>query len=136
MFYVSFNVFWSYASFVNDFFLPNTPKTVILGSLALICAFAARGGVEVIGRLAELITPLLVILFIAILILLLTEVDLRNLFPIFGHGILPTIKASYFSNIWFSEFMFIGFFLPFSSQSEKRKKKGNDFGAFWSCLQW
>ena len=40
---------------------------MILGSLALICAVAARGGVEVIGRLAELITPLLVILFIAYL---------------------------------------------------------------------
>ena len=114
--------FWSYASFVNDYFLPHTPKTVILGSLALICAFAARGGVEVIGRLAELITPLLLILFIIMFILLLTDVDLRNLFPILGHGILPTIKASYFSNIWFSEFMFIGFLLPFLVNQQEGKK--------------
>ncbi len=123
LFYVSFNAFWSYAGFVNDYFLPYTPKTVILGSLALICAVAARGGVEVIGRLAELITPLLVILFMLILILLLTEVDLRNLFPILGHGILPTIKASYFSNIWFSEFMYIGFFLPFLVNQKIEKKR-------------
>ena len=123
MFYLSLHAFWSYASFVNDYFLLNTPKTVILGSLALICAFAARAGVEVIGRLAEIITPLIVILFVAILILLLTDVDLRNLFPIFGHGILPTIKASYFLNNWFSEFMFIGFFLPFLVNQKKEKKR-------------
>ena len=103
-------------------FLPHTPKTVILGSLVLICAFAARGGVEVIGRLAELITPLLLILFILIFILLLTEVDLRNLFPIFGHGVIPTIKASYFLNTWFSEFMLIGFLLPFLVNQQEGKK--------------
>ena len=122
MILLSFMSFWSYASFVNDYFLPNTPKTVILGSLVLICAFAARGGVEVIGRLAELITPLLVILFIIMFSLMLTDVDLRNLFPIFGHGILPTIKASYFSNTWFSEFMLIGFFLPFLVNQKEGKK--------------
>lgn len=123
IFYVAYNAFWSYASFVNDYFLPNTPKTVILGSLTLICAFAARGGVEVIGRLAEIITPLLVILFLIIFILLLVDVDLRNLFPIMGHGIVPPLKASYISNIWFSEFMYIGFFLPFLVNQKKEKKQ-------------
>lgn len=120
--YISYNAFMSYAALVNDNFLPVTPKTVILGSLTLICALAARGGVEVIGRLSELITPLLFILSIIMIIMLLTEVDIRNLFPILGHGVIPAFKASYFSNVWFSEFTFIGFLLPFLVNQQEGKK--------------
>ena len=133
--FISFMAFWSYASFVNDYFLPLTPKMVILGSVGLFCAFAARGGVEVIGRLAELITPLLLILFMILFSLMLTDVDLRNLFPILSHGILPTIKASYYSNAWFCEFMLIGFLLPFLV-NQQGGKSGQRLHACLSCSPW
>lgn len=122
--YIGYMSFWSYASFVNDYFLPQTPKTVILGSLVFVCACAVRGGIEVIGRLAELITPLLLILFSLIFILLVTEMDTRNLFPIFGRGVIPSIKASYFLNLWFSEFMLMGFLLPFLVNQQGGRKWG------------
>ncbi|MFB9990145.1 GerAB/ArcD/ProY family transporter [Bacillus benzoevorans] len=117
--YMSFN---AYALFVNDYYLPDTPKTVIMGSIAAACAFAVRGGVETIGRLAQLITPLLMILFMVLFLFLLTEIDLRNMFPILGNGVLPLLKATYFSNIWFSEFIYIGFLLPFLDNHQGGKK--------------
>ena len=98
--FIIFHAFWSYASFVNDYFLPYTPKMVILGSLVLICAFAARGGVEVIGRLAELITPLLLILFIIMFSLTAYRSGSKKSIPYFG-----TWSPTYYQSIVFLEYL-------------------------------
>lgn len=117
-------VVWQYGEFINSYFLPQTPQIVVLGSMILACAFALRGGLEVIGRMAEMIVPIFLLLFILIVILLLPDVEGKHLFPIMGKGIMPSIKAAAFPNIWFGQFLFFSFFLPFVTDREKGRKWG------------
>ncbi|MEC2055895.1 endospore germination permease [Peribacillus psychrosaccharolyticus] len=119
---IAIQVTWQYGEFVNAYFLPRTPRVVVLGSMAFICAYAIRQGVEVIARLAQILTPIIILAFIFVFILLLPDVDLNHIQPIFGNGLLPAIKGSFFSNLWFGEFIVLAFFLP-SLKDQKNIKK-------------
>ncbi|WP_204524850.1 GerAB/ArcD/ProY family transporter [Priestia abyssalis] len=118
------NVIWQYGEFVISYFLPQTPQIVVLGSMILVCAFAVRGGVEVMGRLAEMIVPIFLLLFLFIVILLLPDAEAKHLFPIMGKGITPSMKGAAFSNIWFGQFFFFSFFLAFVTDRQKGRKWG------------
>ncbi|RBW70195.1 spore gernimation protein [Bacillus taeanensis] len=118
------NTIWQYGEFINSSFLPHTPQIVVLGSMILACAFAVRGGIEVMGRIAEMIIPIFLLLFLFIIILLLPDAEVKHLFPIMGKGIIPSIKGAAFVNIWFGQFLFLSFFLPFVTDQKKGGKWG------------
>ena len=46
-----------YSEFIVSSFLINTPISVIMASMVLLCAFAVQGGLEVFGRIAQLFLP-------------------------------------------------------------------------------
>lgn len=115
-------VIWQYGEFVNGYFLPQTPQIVLLGSMILACAFAVRGGVEVVGRLAEMIVPIFLLLFLLIVILLLPDAEAKHLFPILGKGIMPSMKGAVSLYGWFTQFFYLSFFLPFVTDRKKGGK--------------
>lgn len=117
-------VAWQYGEFINGYFLPQTPQIVILGSMTLACAFALRGGLEVIGRMAEIIGPIFILLLLFIVILLLPDVEVKHLFPIMGKGMMPSIKGAFFPNVWFGQFFLLSFFLPYVTDRQKGGKWG------------
>ncbi|WP_309487243.1 GerAB/ArcD/ProY family transporter [Bacillus sp. ISL-4] len=45
----------SYGEFIVDSFLVKTPISVIMASMVLLCAFIVRGGIEVLGRAAQIV---------------------------------------------------------------------------------
>ncbi|WP_307406736.1 GerAB/ArcD/ProY family transporter [Neobacillus ginsengisoli] len=49
-----------YTDFIISSFLLKTPMIVVIGSMVLVCAFAVRGGVEVLGRASQLFIPNLI----------------------------------------------------------------------------
>ncbi|UOF89273.1 spore germination protein [Fodinisporobacter ferrooxydans] len=51
------NILREYAEFTVGTFLPKTPLLVVIAGLTLLCAFAVRGGIEVLGRLAQIYLP-------------------------------------------------------------------------------
>ncbi|MBB5323422.1 spore germination protein (amino acid permease) [Anoxybacillus tepidamans] len=55
-----------YGEFIVGNFFVRTPLIFVMGSMIFVCAFAVRGGVEIIGRLSELIVPIVmtIILFL------------------------------------------------------------------------
>ncbi|MFJ8257123.1 endospore germination permease [Peribacillus asahii] len=122
--FLSNQALWQYGEFVSSYFLPLTPQVVILGTISFASALAVYGGVEVMGRLSDLLTPLLLFMFLIILILLLPDIRGKNMLPIFANGVTPILKGSYFSNLWFCESLFITFFLPFLKNLEKGRKWG------------
>jgi len=71
----------------GDFFItiifPETPMLVILIMLTLICASAARNGIEVISRCSLVLVPLVFAATLATFALLLPEMDFANFLPIF-----------------------------------------------------
>lgn len=122
LFYMHINgvIIREYSEFVTGTFLSETPLFIIMGSMVLVCAFAVYGGIEVIGRSSEIILPVVYFLFIIILVLLIRDLDIKNIFPIMENGITPSLIGSIVPQGWLSEFFLIAFLLPFL----KNRKKG------------
>jgi spore germination protein KB len=113
-----------YGEFIVGNFLLHTPLGFLMGSMILVCSFAVRGGVEVIGRLAEMIVPVVVILIFTNIILFIPDMEVENIFPIMEKGIMPSLKGAIIPQGWFSEFLLIAFLLPYVADRNKAKKWG------------
>ncbi|MFC4767945.1 GerAB/ArcD/ProY family transporter [Effusibacillus consociatus] len=113
-----------YTEFVVSAFLSRTPMIVVLGSMTLACAFAVRAGVEVLGRLAEMIVPILILLLLSVILLLLPDFRTKHMFPIMENGIMPSIRGALTPQAWFTEFILMSFLLPFLTDREKGMKWG------------
>jgi len=120
--YVSGIVLREYGEFVVGAFLSDTPLIFVLGSLVLVCALAVRGGVEIVGRFAELFLPAFLLLFLLIVLLIIPDLRITNMLPILGDGILPSVKGALVLQIWFGELSIAWFLLPFVSDRENAKK--------------
>lgn len=112
-----------YGEFVKGNFLFKTPLLLIISTMILLCAFAVRGGAELLARSAVVLTPLFLIPTL-ILLLLIPDADVKNIFPILSHGISPVIKGTITPQAWVSEFFLMTFFLPSLSDSSKARKWG------------
>jgi spore germination protein KB len=113
-----------FGEFIVGNFLNNTPLSVIMGAMVLVCAFNVRGGVEVMGRSAQIFVPIVIFLYGAIVILLIPNFKINNMLPIMENGLKPSIMGSLVPQAWFSEFIVISFLLPYLSDREKGLKWG------------
>ncbi|WP_296973124.1 endospore germination permease [Thermobacillus sp. ZCTH02-B1] len=120
--YMSGIILREYGEFVVGAFLSETPLLIVLGSLVLVCAFAVRGGVEIVGRFAGLFLPAFLTLFLLIVLLIIPDLQITNMMPILPEGILPSLKGSLVLQIWFSELSIAWFLLPYVSDRENAKK--------------
>lgn len=111
-----------YADFVAGSFFSHTPLIVIISTMILVCSFAVRGGLEVVGRAAQFFMPLYVFFLIFLIILILPELDPMNILPIMKHGIVPSIKGAITPQSWFAELLLITFLLPYLTDVEKGRK--------------
>lgn len=112
-----------YAEFVNGSFLFKTPIILIISSMVLLTCFAVRGGLEIMARCAVIFTPFF-ILSLFLLLLLFPDLDIKNVFPILNHGIIPVLQGTIAPQAWNSEMFFMTFFLPCLNNPEKGKKWG------------
>ncbi|QRG65082.1 GerAB/ArcD/ProY family transporter [Brevibacillus choshinensis] len=113
----------SYAEFIVANFLHRTPVSVIVISMIGVCAFAVTGGVEVVGRTAQLFFPVFLIP-VFFMPLLLGDMKLDYLFPVLEHGVLPSLKGALVPGGWFSEMFIMSFFLPYVKDVEKGMRSG------------
>ncbi|MCQ6561747.1 GerAB/ArcD/ProY family transporter [Paenibacillus mendelii] len=126
VFYLHVNgiVIREYGEFVVSSSLITTPLVILLGSMVLVCAFAVRGGVEVLGRCAQIFMPGVTLLFLLLIVLLIPDLHSNNMFPMMEHGLKPSILGSIVPQGWLSEFMLTSFLFPFLSDREKGMKWG------------
>jgi spore germination protein KB len=128
--FISFTLFTTgvilrgYAEFIVSTFLVQTPISVIIFTMLVICFFAVRGGVEVIARMSELLIPIYLLSFVIIILLPMSDFDLRNVLPIMEHGIGPSFMGALVPAGWFTEFFLMSYLLPFLTDVEKGKKWG------------
>jgi len=122
--HVSGVVIRQYVSFLKTVFLIKTPLFALLGSMVLVCAYAVRGGVEVMGRAAQIFVPFLFLLVAIINLLLIPELDPKNLFPIMEKGLKPSLLGSIPPQGWYSEFFLITVLLPYVSDRKNEMKWG------------
>ncbi|WP_227935591.1 GerAB/ArcD/ProY family transporter [Alkalihalobacillus deserti] len=115
---------WSYGEFLSATVLPQTPLVVIIGGMVFLCGFAINGGLEVLTRVGEVVIPIFLVFIIVMIILLLPDIDVMQMQPIFGKGIVPSIKGAIPLLTWFSQFFVLSFLLPFISDQKNSKKWG------------
>ncbi len=115
----------AYAEFMVDSFLVQTPISVIMASMIFLCAFIIYGGLEVLGRAAQLFFPVFVFPLFILIILVIPDFEFKNIFPILGDGMIPPIKGAIVpGGAWFTEFFLLTFFLPFLADQKKGMKYG------------
>ncbi|TCK05540.1 UNVERIFIED_ORG: spore germination protein KB [Anoxybacillus amylolyticus] len=114
-----------YGEFVVGNFLLYTPINFVMGSMAFVCAVAVRCGLDVLGRLAQLLVPFVIMLLCIMVILLLPDIDLENMLPIMEKGILPSIMGAVTPQSWFSECFLMAFLLPHVIDEYNGRKWGN-----------
>jgi len=124
LFYLYFNgiIVREYSEFVVGAFLIRTPLIVVSGSIVLVCAIAARGGVEIVGRFSELILPAFITFFLLIVVPIIPDLQVTNMLPIMPEGIRPSIEGAIVLQTWFSEFLTASFLLPFVADQKKSQK--------------
>ena len=114
----------SYSEFMVDSFLVHTPISVIIASMAFLCALIVSGGLEGLGRAAQLFFPVFFFPLLILIILVFPDFEFKNIFPILEDGIMPPIKGAIVPMGWFTELFMISFFLPFLVDGKKGKKYG------------
>ncbi|MEW9673043.1 endospore germination permease [Ammoniphilus sp. 3BR4] len=113
-----------YGDFVVGTFLNETPIMMVMGCLALASAFTVRAGLEVLARLSDMFVPILFILWLIIVLLLLPELEVKNMFPIMEDGIMPSLRGSVPPFTWNTIFFLIFSLLPFLVNREQGMKWG------------
>jgi spore germination protein KB len=113
----------SYAEFIVGNYLILTPISVVIISMVVINAMTVRGGVEVLGRAAQLFLPVFLfpILFMPLLI---PDMKLEFLFPFLEHGLTPSLMGAILPQAWFSEMFLMTFLLPLVTDGEKGMRSG------------
>ncbi len=85
----------SYGQFVVTVGLPETPLVVAIFMIMIICAFAVRSGIEVIGRWSsQFVIFLIAFLFISVL-LVSQNMNISNLLPVFDNGFAPIARGAF-----------------------------------------
>ncbi|PUA40815.1 hypothetical protein C8Z91_03015 [Paenibacillus elgii] len=102
-----------YSEFVVGSFLPRTPTIFVVSCMIAVCAYAVRGGLEVIARCAQLFIPFFVFILLLFIALLIPDFNPEHMFPMLENGIKPSIKGSLVLQSWFADFFHPFFSIPF-----------------------
>ncbi|GHH99429.1 GerAB/ArcD/ProY family transporter [Neobacillus kokaensis] len=113
-----------YAEFVTGVLLTKTPIIVVISTIVLVCAFAVRGGVEVVARVAQFFFPLYVLSMVVIIVLLFPDLNYKNIFPILADGLIPSMRGAIVPGGWFAEFILVSVLFPYLTNVEKGRKWG------------
>ncbi|EJY55432.1 spore germination protein [Alicyclobacillus hesperidum URH17-3-68] len=82
--------------FVNVVFLPRTPSILIATLIAATCVFMVRGGIEIVGRMAELYIPLFIVVALCAGLLLIPDLSWQYMQPFFEKGMIrPMVGVWY-----------------------------------------
>lgn len=102
-----------------------TPMWAFVTVILLLATYIVYMGLETLGRLNQIMLPVLVIIAIAVVFLTMGETkDYTNLLPIMGNGMMPVTIGSISVMAWFGEFVIMGMILPYVQRPKKLVKTG------------
>jgi spore germination protein KB len=111
--------------------LSETPIFVVIASFMVLMIYCLRGGVETLGRMAEIVFPIYIFSLILIWFLLFNvdQFDIRNLTPILGNGLKPVMKEAVpvAINFPFGETIVILMLIPYLSNKKDARRIGMSF---------
>ncbi|KKI91487.1 spore gernimation protein KB [Bacillus sp. SA1-12] len=108
--------------------LVETPIVVVIGGFMMLMIYCLQGGVEVFGRMGEIVFPIYIMAMVIVWILLISieNFNIKNLTPVLGNGIIPLLKEVYpgFINFPFGETIIIMMFFPYLNKKLRLRKVG------------
>lgn len=105
--------------------MPETPNWAFVMIILLLTSFIVYRGLETLGRLNQIMLPVLVLFAVAVVFLTMgNQKDYSNLLPIMGNGVQPVALGSLSVMGWFGEFVIMGMILPYVQMPEKLAKTG------------
>lgn len=113
-----------YGDFIVGAFFKQTPLLVVMGCLALATTCAVRAGLEVLARLSDVLVPIFIFLWLLIVLLLIPELEVKNMLPILEDGFMPSIRGALAPFTWNMMFFFMSYLLPFLTDREQGMKWG------------
>jgi len=96
--------------------MPETPIWVFIILIAFMGAYAARHGLEVVGRISLSIMAVIVLTGLLVIVMPFETAKLGNLLPIMENGIQPLIKPVTVSLSFYAQFVIIGMIIPHLNQ--------------------
>ena len=112
-----------FGEFICTATFPETPMVVVIGLFAVILVYAINSGIEVIGRLSELLVPVIPLIVVIISLSLITVHDFTAFLPILGNGMTPVLNAAFsFITFPFGETVAFLMLFPHVNKKEKLKK--------------
>lgn len=107
--------------FFTTAIMPETPILFFVVSLTLFCAYAVRSGIEVIGRMCEIIVPIVLIAIISIFLLLLKDMDLKALTPVMEKGFFSVLHGGFTITARTYEILELAMLFPYLNNQKKVK---------------
>lgn len=111
-----------YSLFLTSAVMQETPIIFFILSLILVCAYAIRKGLEVIGRLSELFAPIIMITLILFFALEAKDMNLKILTPVLEKGIFPVFQGSLINTSKTLEILGLAMLLPYLNNRQKVKQ--------------
>ncbi|MDF2524316.1 MAG: spore germination protein, partial [Clostridiales bacterium] len=84
-----------FTEFIQITSLPVTPQYFVAIIMVLLCIWAARAGIEVIGRWISIIFPAAMIFILIITLLLFPLFEFKNLKPVLYNGFNPILETAF-----------------------------------------
>lgn len=103
---------------IHTAFLPKTPIAVIALSGYALVAYAARKGIESIGRIAEILGPLYFTSAFVISFMLMPTADMERIRPMLEGGMQPVIRGSFFIVTFYGICIIMAMFIPICNRPE------------------
>lgn len=102
--------------------MPRTPVALFNVIILLLCAYAVRGGLEVLARTIETTIPFVIFSFLVVIVLAARDMNFNNLLPFLENGLMPIIMASQTPFAWLGEVIVLTMFLPYLVRPEEGKR--------------
>lgn len=85
----------NFTEFIRIVSIPETPQYIIAIFMTLLCIWAVRAGIEVIGRWTSIILPVLIIVILAVTLLFAPLIDFKNYKPVLYDGLKPVLSSAF-----------------------------------------
>lgn len=119
----------NFSEFIRIVAMPETPPFITNVFMAIICILVIKDGIEVLGRIATFILPILIAIILFVVLLGTPNFDLNNFKPVLYEGFKPVLDGA-FSTFAFPFAETVVFTMVFSSL----KRKGSSYRVYYWAL--
>jgi spore germination protein KB len=111
-----------FIEFLTTRFFVNTPVEVISLGILLIATYGVYMGLEVLGRCADVLVPLIILGTLLLVVLAIPEAHLQNVIPTWETGMVPMVLGNIPTTTRWSELAWIAMILPYIAGKQNIKR--------------